>query len=240
MAATDVTAPAATGPAPPPRRRLASRVSSGHLLTIAAALLAAVLNFAVLRGGDGTTAIAVAASDIPVGASLDPSVVRSVSADLDGDTLASLLPADELASLGGQVALVPIPAGAPIRRADLADPAATGDGRLISVPVDRDRAVGGAIRPEDRIDVIRVVEGESSYLVSNARVLSVSDGTTPGLGALGGFHVTIAVDAATALCLASAIEAGGLSIVVSTGQEPVATTPCAAATAEAGGEVAAP
>lgn len=225
MAATDVTAPPAKTPARS-RRRLSGRVSSGHVLTVVAALLAAILNFAVVRGAGGASPIVVAAADIPAGTTLDASSLRLVPAELDGSTMSNLVPADELASLDGRMTLVPIPAGAPIRRADLADPGVAGDGRRIALPVDRERAVGGAIRPEDRIDVIRVVEGEASYLVSGARVLSVSDGTTSGFATLGGFHVTIVVDAATALCLASAIDSGGLTIVLSTGQEPVPTTPC--------------
>ncbi|MDX1659739.1 MAG: hypothetical protein R3343_13030, partial [Nitriliruptorales bacterium] len=148
-------------------------------------------------------------------------------ASLDGGGLDQRVTREELAELDGMVAAVTIPAGAPLRDSDLTAPAASGvDGRRISIPVERQRAVGGDIDPEDRIDVIRVVDGQAEYLVSGARVLAVSDETNVGIGSLGGFHVTIAVDADTALCLASAIDAGGLTVVLSTGQEPVPTAPC--------------
>lgn len=226
MAATDVTSPP-TSPLPPRRRPVTSRVSSGHVLTVAAALLAAVLNFAVLRGGDGEVPVVVATADIPAGAALDAADFRTVPGRLDPTAMDGLLAADQLSHLDGHVAAVPIPAGAPVRRADIVE-ASSADlgGRRISIPVERDHAVGGRIAPEDRIDVIRVLDGVATYLVSGARVLDVADGTTPGFGALGEFHVTIAVDAETALCLASAIDAGGLTVVLSTGQEPVAVTPC--------------
>ena len=226
MTATDIqSADTPAEPLPRRRRSLRSRVSSGHVLTVVAALLAAIANVAVLRGGAAEVVVMVAAREIPAGATVAADDLRQMS--LEGGALDQLLTREDLAALDGMVAAVTIPAGAPLRRSDLTEPAASGvHGRRISIPVDRQRAVGGDIDPEDRIDVIRVVDGRASYLVSGARVLAVSDETNVGIGSLGGFHVTIAVDADTALCLASAIDAGGLTVVLSTGQQPVATAPC--------------
>ena len=51
----------------PRRRRWTSRLSMGHGLMLAAGLLAALLNLALLRGGGETVLVAVAAGDIQPG-----------------------------------------------------------------------------------------------------------------------------------------------------------------------------
>lgn len=228
VAATDISpAPSQVDTPRPPRRRITSRLSSGHVLVIVAALLAAVANYAVLRGGETEVVVMVAAADIPAGSVITADHLRPAVVGSELGALDQLVTRDDVGHLDGRVAAVAIPAGAPLRQSDLVPASSPGAGeRRISIPIERDRAVGGAIVPEDRIDVIRVVEGEASYLVSGARVLAVADASDAGLGSMSGFHVTIAVDADTALCLASAIESGGLTVVLSTGQEPVPVTPC--------------
>ncbi|MDX1619394.1 MAG: Flp pilus assembly protein CpaB [Nitriliruptorales bacterium] len=231
MAATDISsAPPATPPAPRPRRRWATRISSGHVITLVAALLAAIANFAVLRGDGAEIGVLVASRDIAVGTAITDAHVRVSPVASGSEVVGRLLTGDDLARLEGRVAAVAIPAGSPLRSSDVADPAAAESGqRRMSIPLDRERAVGGDIQPEDRVDVIQVVDGQATYLVSGARVLAVSDESATAIGSMGGFHVTIAVDADTALCLASAIDSGSLTVVLSTGQDPVPTAPCSSA-----------
>ncbi|MBW3620931.1 MAG: hypothetical protein KY461_11845 [Actinobacteria bacterium] len=236
MTATDVGIPPREGAtASPPRasrRRIGSRLSTGHVVMIVAGLVAAMANLAVVRAGSATVPVVVARADIPIGVAVTPDLLRTVDARLDADVLATLVtPASvRTGALEGHVTATPVRAGSPLRLTDLR-PAATGEPglRRIAIPVRPEAAVGGAIEVDDRIDVIQVVDGEPRYLVSNARVLARAERTGTALGAVTGFHVTIGVDAETALCLAAAIESGGLTLVLSTGQEPVSVSPCLAA-----------
>jgi Flp pilus assembly protein CpaB len=237
MTATDVTIPARPDPRPPERprrRRLASRLSTGHVVMVVAGLVAALANLAVIRSGSETVPVLVAREDIPLGATVTADLLRTVDARLDAGVLATLARPGDVAAggLDGQVAASTVAAGSPLRRADLR-PAATSEPglRRIAVPIRREAAVGGALAVDDRIDVIQVVDGVPRYVVADARVLAVPEASAGALGATGSFYVTIGVDADIALCLSAAIEAGGLTIVLSTGQDPVATQPCVLAQA---------
>lgn len=231
MTATDVTIPARAdaSSSPPPRRRLHTRLSTGHVVMILAGLLAALANVALLRSMDETVPVLVARADIPIGAPVTTDLLRTIDARLDAAVLDTLVASDQVAAgfLDGKVTTAAIPAGSPLRLADLR-PTATAqpDQRRIAIPIAPELAVGGAIAIDDRIDVIQVIDGVPRFIVAGARVLARAEETSSGLGAVSSFHVTIGVDPDTALCLAAAIEAGGLSIVLSTGQEPVPTTPC--------------
>lgn len=235
MAATDVGIPVRPEAPPPPRgvgpRRLGSRLSTGHVLMILAGLIAALANLAALRSASATVPITVAREDIPVGVLVTADQLRTVDARLGDDVLATLV-SPELVRMGGlegHVTATPVAAGSPLRLADLRPTATDEPGlRRISVPLRPEVAVGGAVAVDDRIDVIQVVDGEPRFLVSNARVLARAESSGTALGAVSSFFVTIGVDADTALCLASAIEAGGLSVVLSTGQQPALVRPCAA------------
>lgn len=231
VTATDVgtttTREDATATPAAPRRRIGSRLSTGHVVMIVAGLLAALANVALIRGASDTVVALVAREDLPLGTAVTSSMLRPVDVQLDGATLGTLLRPDDLAAYEGQVTSVAIPAGAPVRLGDLR-PAATSEPglRRISVPIPRNQAVGGDLSVDDRVDVIQVVDGTARFIVADARVLDVATSDGGSLGATGSFFVTIGVDAETALCLASAIDAGGISMVLSTGQEPVATSPC--------------
>lgn len=195
---------------------------------VVAGLLAALANVALIRGASDTVVVLVAREDLPLGTTISPAVLRPVDVQLDGQTLATLLSPDTLELGEGQVTSVAVAAGAPVRLGDLRPHATDEAGfRRISVPIARNQAVGGRLAVEDRVDVIQVVDGTARFVVADARVLDVASSDGGALGATGSFYVTIGVEPETALCLASAIDTGGLSIVLATGQEPVATEPCA-------------
>lgn len=216
------------GPRRRRRPRVAPRLSLGHAVMLLAGLLAATANLVVLRNAQATVPIVVARTPIAAGAPVTAELLEVVEGRLAADIRRQLLaPASLDGGLDGQVAAVAIPAGVPVRLADLRDAASTEAGaRRISLPVPRERAVGGRIRPEDRVDVIRVVDGDAHYVVSGARVLDVADDSAAALGGLSAFSVTIAVDAEVALCLAEAMDTGQLTILLSTGQEPIPVEPC--------------
>lgn len=217
---------------PAPRRWWRGRLSTGHIVVAVAGLLAALANFAVLRAASGTTTVLAASTAIPAGADLGPAMVEPVELGVGDAEPGQFVRPDSLtsANAGERVAAVTIPEGALLRTADLRDAAATEPGwRRMAVPLARERAVGGALQPEDRIDLIAVTDGQPAYLVSGARVLAVSEAGSGGLSVGGDVTITIAVGADTALCVAEALARGELTAVLSTGQEPVATTSCRAA-----------
>lgn len=231
MTATDVHTPPRprTSSPRPPRRGVRGRFSVGHVAVLAAGLVAAVANFAVLRASSGTTTVLAADTSIPVGAEVDLEVLSPVDVRIDGPALERLVTADAFAAADAapRVAAVAIPEGALVRASDLRDAAAEQPGwRRMSVSLPRERAVGGAVAPEDRIDLIAVVEGEPAYVVGGARVLAVDDGGAGGLSVERNVTLTIAVNADAALCVADAVASGDLTAVLATGQEPAAVASC--------------
>lgn len=206
---------------PVPRRRLGQRVSAGHVVMVVAALLAVLLNFSVLRARDDTVQVAVAARDIPAGATVPAGAIRYAAVRVDDALLATLVEPGDLADLDGWVAAGPLTAGEPVRASDVRAPSAPRAQRAMSLPVPVQHAVGGALRPGDRIDVIEVRDGAASYVVTDAEVLDVAASEQRGIAALEQFSVTLAVDDRTALRLAAAVRAGTLDVVRSTGAAPV-------------------
>lgn len=203
----------------PRRRRLVGRVSAGHVVMITAALLAMVLNYSVLRARDDTVRIAVAAEEVPAGVPVAPDQFSFVPVRLDQDLEARMLSPRDLPDVEGHIASAVIPAGAPVRRSDLRAPSAPQEQRAMSVPIEPEHAVGGALVPGDRVDVIEVRDGEARYLLTDGEVLAVPEREPigGGIAALNTFNVTLAVDDETALALAAGIREGAIEIVRSTG-----------------------
>jgi Flp pilus assembly protein CpaB len=183
-------------------------------------LLAALINIAVLRDRREMTAVAVARGQMESADQVTGDMVRWVEVPADSPLAEGLV--DESLLAGGLVATRPIAAGEPLTARALAREV-TGEGlRAMSVPVAREHAAGGVLRPGDRVDVIDVVDGEPTYVVTNAEVLSVASVSTGSLGAdPGQFHVVVAVDDRQALGLAGALADDKLEVVRSTGAAPV-------------------
>lgn len=188
---------------------------------VAAGLLAALLNFVALRGGDETTWIVTAARDIQPGEVLDGDLLASVELAAGAVLPDGLVLADRIDELDGATAAARIAAGEPVLRSAVA-PAGSTDGlRAMSVPVDPAHAVGGRLRVGDRVDVIEVHDGGSRYVATDVEVIGVADGASGGaLGGPSAYSVTLAVDDATALRLAAGIRGDRLEIVRSTGAPP--------------------
>lgn len=221
---TDATR-AGARPLPPRRRKIRERVSLGHLFMIAAALLAFVLVVSVLQDRTLTTQILVANTDILPGAAVTPDVVTAVDVPADSDLVGPVASMSDL--LGLQVrASHRIAAGDPITLTVLA-PASTPSGlRAMSLPIDRVNAVGGDLSPGDRVDVISVVGDTATYVALDLEVLT-TQGSQARSGALSAsalstYFVTVSIDDRTALEVALAMESGALTVLRSTGAEPVA------------------
>jgi len=214
-------------PLPSRRRRLASRLSAGHLVMIVAGLIGMLLTLALLRDADERVEVAVAAHDLRAGEVVGADDVRYERVRMDGDLLGTVLRPDDVAQLDGAVAVELVGAGELIARTDVRPPAAPSGSRAVSIPIDRARAVNGELVRGDRVDVLLAAESEVAVVVADAEVLEVSD--PAGGTALGSveeqFTVTLAVDARGAQLLTAAVTDGDLLLARSTGAESAQTTP---------------
>lgn len=211
--------------APPPRVPTPrTRLSRGHVLMVVAGLVAVLGNLVLLTGGETSRPAVLAARDLVPG-----TVVRSgdlsVATVPDDDSLAGL--AEDPDALVGLVVTDRVETGDLLRRNDAVEPTAVDrEVRHLSVPIPPERAVGGDLRPDDRVDVIGASEEGARYLVTDVRVVAVGQ-PSAGLGQLTQHHVVLEVDPAGALCLADALDGDRLDVVRSTGQAPVEAEGCA-------------
>jgi Flp pilus assembly protein CpaB len=228
QATTDVAATAAQKVATqaPPPRRTGSRLSLAHVVTLLAGLLAMLLVFSVLRSREATWRVAVAGREIRAGTTLDRSAFRFTDVNAPAEVRRHLLSPEALDQLRGTIATRTIAAGDLVSRSDFRPAAAGARLRAMSVPVDPAHAVGGALAPGDRVDVIRVQEnGQPVFVVANAAVLAVNQPDPRSIGPAGAWSLTLAVSSRDALRLATALRGEKFEVVRSTGSEPVAAAP---------------
>ncbi len=220
MQATDIAAPSAQRTSTParPRRRVGSQLSLPHLVTLLAGLLAMLLVFAVLRGGEATSRVAVAAREVRAGAPLARSALRFTDLRAPAAIRQQLIGPESLAGLEGWIATRTVAPGELVTRGDFRPRAAVAQQRAMSVPVDPAHAVGGALEAGDRVDVIRVLDtGQAVFVVAGAQVLSVNRPDPSTIGPAGAYSLTLAVSSQDALRLAAAIRSEKFEVVRSTG-----------------------
>jgi Flp pilus assembly protein CpaB len=189
---------------------------------VLAAILAFATNVMVLRNQEKTRPVVIAAGSLDAGRALSPADFKLAEVDLDDDVFATLIPWEQVASLNGMIAARNIEAGRFVLSSDVRSAAAPGELRAISIPIDPEHAVGGDLRAGDRIDLIAVVDGSSSYVLSGVEVLAVPAESRGSLTATNSFFLVVAVDADQALAVATAIRQGQVEVVRSTGAEAVA------------------
>jgi Flp pilus assembly protein CpaB len=201
-----------------PKRRLATRLSSGHVVMIVAGLLGAVLAFAVLRSGPPGSEVAVAAHEIRGGEAVLADDFRTERVQAPERLLRTFVRPEQVRTLRGDIATSTIAAGEAIVRRQFRPRAARGGLRAMSIPIDPARAVGGRLAAGDRIDVLFAGDREVSIIVRDAEVLAVDAKGRAGIGETSSpFTVTIAVDARQSQLLAAAIADGDISIARTTG-----------------------
>jgi len=214
-------------PLPSRRRRLASRLSAGHLVMIVAGLIGMLLTLALLRNADERVEVAVATHDLRTGDVVGTSDLRYERVKMDGDLLGTVLRRDDVARLDGAISVRAVGAGELISRTAVRPAAAPSGLRAVSIPIDRARAVNGQLVPGDRVDVLLAAEAEVAVVVAGAEVLDVGD--PAGGAALGSvdeqFTVTLAVDARGSQLLTAAVTDGDLLLARSTGAESAEATP---------------
>ena len=198
------------------------RPTLSHALIGLAVLMAFAFNLLALRDRTATTMVAVADQPIPAGTPVSMSDLRFVPIPSDFEGLASLLEQSAAAGVEGWIADRNIGSGSVIERSAVVEPGAPSGFRSMSIPVSVDHATGGTLRSGDRIDVIVVDDGVAEFIASDIGVLSTAE-AAGGLGAIGDYHVVVAVDAEQALDIASAIAGGSIELVRATGAPPIVT-----------------
>ena len=216
-----VTAPrvdAGNEPLAMPVRRWWTHLSSAHILIFAAGVLAFVANLAVLRPAELPPNVAVATADLLPGTVFDPGLhVDYVPMTTDVEVLSRLVTEEVAASLTGHVVSNRVFAGSPVA-VDALVAAATADGRrIMSLPIDVERAAGGSLVTGDRVDVISVEGTTARYVVTGLEVVGVPESRSGSFSATGSYHVVVAVDAVSALHLAAAMDTSVIQVVRSTG-----------------------
>jgi Flp pilus assembly protein CpaB len=190
---------------------------------VLAGALGVLLTLSVLHAADDTRPMLAAARDIPAGTVIDRRSLRVASVHVDRAVQSTLFDAAALDSMRGRVAVERIEAGALLTH-DAVRSATEGDApRAMSFPIPKSRAVGGALVVGDRVDVLSVqrTTGRSAYVATDVQVLAFS---TRGSGPLQGSDdasVTVAIDAAGAARVASALEVGTITLVRATGATPL-------------------
>ena len=203
--------------APSIRRNVLSQIRLGHVVMVLAALLALLLNLAVLRSNQDTIEVAVAASDISAGTTLSMSHVVLSEVPADDVLSARFVAGDGVAGAIGRLTTRFIGEGEPILQSDLLIVENRNGLRAMSVPIDRTQAVAGNISAGDSVDVVLVLDGVAAFIATDVHVLAVPDTGTNALGARTGYAPTVAVDAEQALRIAAALDSGTVHIVRSTG-----------------------
>lgn len=156
------------------RRRLAQPLPLVGVLLV---LLALGGYWSVYRATTERTPVLVAARDLPSGAVLRPTDVRSAELAGDSETMAALVTEAELAAVSGRELTTPVPAGAPLVRAAIA-PNGSGPAAFTLV-VPALHALGGELRPGDRVTVLATFGGgtgsRARAIARGLRVLTVGE-----------------------------------------------------------------
>jgi Flp pilus assembly protein CpaB len=202
------------------RRELRSRVSTGHVVMVLAGALGVLLTLTVLRSADNTRPVFVAAHDLASGSVITDSSVKVVRVHADAAVLGTLFGAEQLPALRGRVVTAVVHEGEFLARGAVSAPDAMASTRVMSFSIARSRAVAGKLSTGDRVDVLAVDHdsGRAGYVMTDTEVVAVESRSGGALsGASDDVTVTLAVDPTSAVALASAIDAGTVMLVRSTG-----------------------
>ena len=200
-----------------PGRSLLSRLSLGHVVMVLSALVALVLNLAILSGEDNTVEIVVAAEDIAAGTQITAMHLATATVPTNDLVTARFIGVDETSLTVGMMTTRPIGAGAPILESDLLSVRNSAGLRAMSIPIDQTRAVAGHIERGDSVDVVLVADGMATYIAVAVEVLDVPPSDVNALGARSVYAPTVSVDATQALRIAAALDSGEVHLVRSTG-----------------------
>lgn len=209
-----------------PVRRWWTRLSSAHILIFAAGVLAFIANLAVLRPGTDPPLVAVAASDLLPGTVFDSTVhAEFVPLTAEPDVLAHLVTRQHRSLADGSIVTGRVPQGSPVVLAALVEATVSPGSRLMSIPIDRDRAAGGQLVAGDLVDVIASEGGQARFVATSLEVVAVPEARSGSFSGSTGYHVVVAVDPDSSLALAAALTGSNLHLIRATGAAPVAAEP---------------
>ena len=229
-------APRPSRPTSPHHRRgLSERLTLNVVVGMVAALLAFVLAASLLNDRREMVAVAVARERIPAGAVITPEMVISERVPASTGFAGSLVPFDRAGS-GSLVASRMLQPGEPLTESAVGASSSVSGKRVMSIPLKTWQAADGDIQVGDQVDVIETTKEGARYVLTAASVVGRSSASEGG-GLAGGVRsgdliVSVEVDSAQALDLASAIEIGTITVVRSTGAPPIEET---SSTTAAGG-----
>lgn len=202
------------------RRALTSRVSAAHLVMVVAGLAGVLLTLRVIATADDTRPVVVAARDLAPGTVLDAGALTTTRLAADRSVVAGLFEPDDVEELRGRVVTERVETGGLVTRAGVRAVADGAAPRAMSFAVPAARAVAGALRAGDRVDVIAVDDGVASYVMRDVEVLAVAGDESDPLGGSGDeLTITLAVEPDAALAFAAAADAGRVTLVRTTGAD---------------------
>ena len=169
----------------------------------------------VMESARTTVPMWVAATDLASGSVISPGSLRVEEVHLPPRLAAAYLRTDH--EIVGQVVTRPIGAGELVP-AGWVTAESTGEGRAITLPVDPEHAVGGALRPGDLVDIFTTFDpgGSRPRTVSLVREVEVVDIVASGglvMGDKAVVGITISVDPDEAQRVAYAIRTGEIDVV---------------------------
>jgi len=161
-------------------RRLLQPIPLAGIALMLVGLLV-VLGYSAAAGR--RTPVLVAAHNLPAGAVVRPSDLRSSRISADGDVLASLVTAALEQAVVGRRLAVPVGAGEPLPRTALASSSASPAAFTLAVPAAH--ALGGQLQPGDHVSVLATFSSATGAatteaLARNLVVLTV--GQPPSIG----------------------------------------------------------
>lgn len=202
-----------------PRRALPSgrALSGGFLVAVAS-----VGTFAAYRGSSSrpTHRYVTAAQDIAAGETVGADDVRTAPVDLPDDIAAhAFVDAGEVV---GRVALAPVASGELLQTSAVADRDKADPRYELSVPVERARALAGALESGELVDVVATIgtgsDAKTTVVAHRAAVVRVLDAKRAAVGSTGDIVVELALPTADeVLAVTHASQAGTLTIVRATG-----------------------
>jgi Flp pilus assembly protein CpaB len=122
-------------------------------------LLATGGSIAAWSAMSDTQAVLVATRDLPAGATIGPTDLTVARVRLDDALYQAAVPANELSQLVGRPLAEPVHARQLLVRAQLSSRPPLGPNQLaLAIPVNAHTAVGGRLRPGDRVQVLVTVD----------------------------------------------------------------------------------
>ncbi len=210
-------------------RRLAQPLPLVGVVLVLAALAG---YWSVYSATTARTPVVAAAHDLQTGAILRASDLRTVELAGDAEAMAALVPESELDTVVGRELAAPVSQGAPLPRAAVA--ARSSGPAAFTLVVPSLRALGGSLRPGDRVTVLATFESgagaRARAIARGLRVLEVGRAPEGFDSASASIPVTVSLsDPSVAAALALANSEGKIDLLREGAKGRTAPIPAASA-----------